>query len=305
MAAVGDAATPRFAVVAQQRLRARAAAATAKGTKPAPAATADMALKMLMARHCPPLLPPVGQPLTAQHAPAAMDKTEELLTAWRYREYLEDHKPVHVCAVCACRVGAADVWEEAVPIQKLPGLELLSSDRVRHPPTKQHPRDALTTVEWPAGSGRGYCLSPAGVTSARPDGDPTLRVCERCHKKLKNGRVPPRSLVCIDTGPWPCDDVGPLPLMTQVEEALVAPVTVHSRVYIMRAAQDGTPFTLKKTLVGHVVVFPGPATSDLATLLPRSFATLTDKFMVRGGGGGDMAVAREGRGSVAATGRGR
>ena len=275
------AARPAVVRAARRRVRARVAAATRIGTRPR-AEIAKLALDSLLQRHCSFGLPPPGAPLTPDHAPASVDETQELLTVIRYREYLDAHKCTKVCAACACRVSAADTWEDDVLLADVPNVELLSADRARHPPTAELPRDALTTVESPAGSGERYCMAPDGVTGVS-NGELLVRLCGRCHGKLSRGAVPQRSLVRVDTGPWPADDVGPLPLLSQVEEALVAPVTVHSRVYIMRAAQErsSSTFTMKKTLVGHVVVMPGPATDDLAALLPRSYGALADKFLVR------------------------
>ena len=268
----------------RKRLRARKAAAVVRQPRAAPSERLDsVALAQLLKRHCAFKLPPVGTALTPEHAPAAGDETLDVLTAIAYRDYLASHKRTLVCVVCACRVSAAEVEEEMHLLSDLPGLELLSADRTAHPPTPSHPRDAITTLEWPASSGERYCLTQAGVTGTSAGGEPLVRVCSGCHKKLSSGNIPPRSLVCVDTGTWPCDDVGPLPEMTAVEEALVAPVTVLSRVMIMRAANEATGaarFTLKKTLIGHVVVLPGPTAGELAGLLPRPFTVLGETFLV-------------------------
>jgi hypothetical protein len=275
----------------QQRLRARIAAAVMTHQRQrdrrrppdlAEPPPGELALQALLQRHRRLVLPPEGTPLEARHAPPPVDEVDVMLTVHAYRDYLRDHKPTLVCAVCACRVSAADTEDDELLLSTLPHLELLSADRTAHPPTPELPRDALTTLEWPVGSGERHCLSTAGCTGAAADGEPLLRVCSTCHTKLRNGRVPPRSLVAVDTGQWPSDDVGPLPRPTQVEEALIAPVTVHGRVMIMRAATATSrgAFTAKKTLVGHVVILPGPPTGELAALLPRTFDVLAEKFLV-------------------------
>ena len=51
----------------------------------------------------------------------------------------------------------------------------------------------------------------------------TITVCRWCRKCLRRGKVPPCSLVRLDTGPWPEDAHGPLPVPTFVEATILAP----------------------------------------------------------------------------------
>ena len=50
-----------------------------------------------------------------------------------------------------------------------------------------------------------------------------VTICSECHRVLQRGDIPPASLVRLDTGPWPEDDDGPLPVPTFIEATIIAP----------------------------------------------------------------------------------
>ena len=225
-------------------------------------------------------LPPEGTPLDASHAPAVPTEEQAMLTAVLFREHFHKHKPVLVCAVCACFCSLADIAQHKVPLHDVPNRALLDASGLRDE-AGGLPRTALTTVCF---DDVHYCVSPGGVVGVwNPSGGmPLLRVCAECWAALGRGVVPPRSLVRVDTGPWPSDDVGPLPHLTMVEEALVSPVTVLRRVMVMRPeGRRHLPSNMvKKALTGHVIVLPGPAPGQLARLLPLTCRDLAENLLV-------------------------
>ena len=240
---------------------------------------ADAVLKLLADDTFRFELPADDADIRPGHAPCAQTDMEQLLTAARIRHSIHEHKPVLLCAVCSCSVGRCDVHTEQLPLGELPHLELLAADGV--PATPQLPRHGITSLFH---EGRWYCLDADGAT-AHDGPQPThVRVCKGCHTALSGNRVPPNSLVRVDTGPWPEDGQGRLPEVTVVEELLLSSVTPLRRIMIMRPASGRCdPLSCKKQLTGHVVVVPGPPVEQLAALLPRSFEDLAEFMTVSGG----------------------
>jgi hypothetical protein len=167
-----------------------------------------------------------------------------------------------------------------MPVAELPHLALLDASIEGTP---KEPRHGITHIMH---DGAKYCLSPDGVTSA--EGQPVcVRVCKTCWHSLtkEKAEVPPRSLVRVDTGPWPVDQHGMLPALTHVEELLLSSVTPMRRVVVMRPVAGSTAFGIsKRELTGHVVVVPGTSVEKLNTLLlPRNLEDLPEFLTVRQG----------------------
>lgn len=147
------------------------------------------------------------------------------------------------------------------------------------------PRDGLTFIQV---GGRRYCMSSLGRTGTIPANAsniamPTVCVCKECFTALEHDRVPPRSLVRVDTGPWPTDDDGPLPVLTPTKVALVTPVSVARYVTVFRpSGADHRPsHMLQKQLRGHIIVSPSVSPSAMASVLPRDLNDLPDEMLVR------------------------
>ena len=161
-------------------------------------------------------------------------------------------------------------------LAQLPNLRLLAAEGIA--PTPELPRHGLTHILY---QGKRFCLDPAGATARSEGGVTHVRVCTHCHGALTHGRVPPGSLVRVDTGPWATDRDSPLPEVTVVEELMLSSVTPLRRVLIMRPASGrADPSTCKKQLTGHVVVVPGPPVEELAVMLPRDFADVAEHLTV-------------------------
>ena len=246
---------------------------------PSPQPRADRAaLSHLADVLLPPALPPPSQPLTTAHGPQPPSIEHIMDSALQFREMVDATKRTLVCAVCGCYTSRAAMADSSTPINDLPNLQLLLASGER---TASLPRDALTTVEH---SGQRYCLHPLGVTNLGAS-SPRLRVCHTCMEHLTKAKpsVPPRSLVRMDTGAWPTGMLQP----TLVELALVLPVSIFRRVYVMRpqGATSGASsnVTLQKQLTGHVVVSPSARPGTLAALLPRRLEDLPKEFLVSSG----------------------
>jgi hypothetical protein len=46
--------------------------------------------------------------------------------------------------------------------------------------------------------------------------------------------VPPASYTRMDEGPWPCDEEGPLPQPTALEERIIAPYRMQQYIMVCR-----------------------------------------------------------------------
>jgi hypothetical protein len=170
-----------------------------------------------------------------------------------------------------------------MPISDLPNLYLLDAGGPQLP-TVGLPRDALTFI---AVGGRRHCLTPLGRTGSVPatayaPAMPTVCVCNECHDALLRDKIPARSLVRVDAGPWPADAEGPLPQLTPVEVQLVTPVSVSRRVVVVRPPGGETrpAHTLQKVLRGHIVVSPSVSPQAMATVLPRDLNDIPNDLMV-------------------------
>ena len=227
-------------------------------------------------------LPANPADLKPEHVPRTQTAEEQILTALRVRQAIQDGKPVLPCAVCACYVGKCDVAEDSCPLPDLPALALLKADGIQRTPDM--PRPGITHL---LHDGVKYCLSPEGVTSPEDHQPARLRVCRACWSSLtkKNPTVPPRSLVRVDTGPWPSDGRGDLPSPTYVESLLLSSVVPSRKVVVMRPTRGSAPCGVhKKELTGHVVVVPATSVELLdSMLLPRNLDDLPDLLTVSAG----------------------
>ena len=231
----------------------------------------------------PDTLPADPADLKAEDVPDTQSVEMQILTALRIRQDLHDSKPVLPCAVCACYVGRCDVEEEGCPLAELPALPLLAADGIEK--TDELPRDGITHL---VHEGVKYCLSAEGVTSPAGSAQTRLRVCRTCWSSLtkKKPAVPPRSLVRVDTGPWPQDNYEgrptDLPPLTYVERLLLSSVVPSRRIVVLRPTHSTAPCGVqKKELTGHVVVLPGTSVERVdSMLLPRDLASLPDVMTV-------------------------
>ena len=206
--------------------------------------------------------------LRPEQVPRVQTVEEQLLTAARIQRDVEAAVSVLPCAVCGCYVGSREVAETGVAVPDLPNVGVLRADGER---TAELPRDGITHLEH---DGVKYCLSPEGITSA-PGQPVRLHACLDCWAALAKKKVPPRSLVRVDTGPWPVDDTGPLPSPTYVERLLLSSVTPSRRVVVLRPTSGGCIGGVrKKELVGHVVVVPATSVrvDRIATSVDAAFA---------------------------------
>ena len=225
-------------------------------------------------------LPSDPADLRIYHVPRTQTMEEQLLTARRVQDSIDDGKRVLPCAVCACYVGRGAVAEESCPLADIPAWQLLDANL---PATLEMPRHVVTLVHNGAVS---LCLSPEGITSPPGQQPVCVRVCTTCWTSLsaKKPAVPPRSLVRVDTGPWPTDQLGALPQPTYVERLLLSSVVPSCKVVVMRPTHGGAPGGMqKRELTGHVVVVPSTCVERLdAMLLPRNLEDLPDMLTVRG-----------------------
>lgn len=176
------------------------------------------------------------------------------------------------------------VHSASMPIDQLPNVHLLDVGGPKQPELGL-PRDGLTFIQV---GGRRYCMTPLGRSGTAPAANsyslaqPLVCCCKDCYAALDKGRVPPRSLVRVDAGPWPSDDEGPLPVLTTVEVALVTPVSVARNVMVVRppGAENRPKHLLQKELRGHIVVSPSVSPSAMAEILPRDLDDLPNNLLV-------------------------
>jgi hypothetical protein len=210
---------------------------------------------------------------------------------------MQEHLPLHVCAVCGVYYGAADVVRHST--QGLP-MELLRRDG---PQTDQLPRSGLTVCRI---GGVDYCLAHEGVLSTIA---PTfvvlepayklvraavydqqhvdLHVCkERCLPALKCSTIPRYSLVAFDAGRLP--DVPHLLPLSPVEELIVAPLRVNRLTVIARSLNDKhngrTRDTYKSYIQGHVLAVPNVPLNTLDRMVtplhPDALADMIDVVLL-------------------------
>jgi hypothetical protein len=164
------------------------------------------------------------------------DLASDVKDAYRFSQFMQEHLPLHVCAVCGVYHGAADVVRQST--HGLP-MALLRRDG---PQTDQLPRSGLTVCRI---GGVDYCLAHEGVVGAAA---PTfvllepayklvraavfdeqhvdLNVCkEHCLSFLQKNKVPRHSFVAFDAGRVP--DVPNLVPLSPLEELIVSPLRVY------------------------------------------------------------------------------
>ena len=118
--------------------------------------TGDDVLQRLKRWVRPDDLPSDPADLRIYHVPRTQTMEEQLLTARRVQDSIDDGKHVLPCAVCACYVGRGAVAEESCPLADIPAWQLLDANL---PSTLEMPRHAVTLVQNGAVS---LCLSPEG-----------------------------------------------------------------------------------------------------------------------------------------------
>ena len=182
----------------------------------------------------------------------------DIRDAKAFRQHIFDHMHTAVCACCSryrmkCLVKSYDYID-------VENLDLL---KISGPKSDNMPRHARTTYG-------PYCLQPAACQAINPDAfDFTLDLCDECINHLHRGRVPPCSLVYIDTGSIPSSpnpelDLAPL---TIIEELLVAFNRVIRYVMVFYPTPAGLSVR-QHCFRGNVIAFPNAPVSDVIRALP-------------------------------------
>ena len=107
-----------------------------------------------------------------------------------------------------------------------------------------------------------------------------MTFCPQCLSKLRNGHVPPCSLVCVDTGEVP-HNINHLPPLTVLEEKLVAPLrATRHLMFCCPPNHHNPPNSIQKGLRGHVIAIPNPPVKDLAGIFPVEVDRISDVIQV-------------------------
>lgn len=147
-----------------------------------------------------------------------------------------------------------------------------------------------------------YCLQPAAIRRATPDdvvqmtdpgdkereavaeGDFLVQLCKACHSSLMRRRVPPASLVRVDTGPIPWMREGPdgpeiqLKPLSIFEELLLAPYRCLRYVGIMKPSGDRSLSQL--SFRGHIIAFQNVGADEVAKVFPLRFEDIPQVMQV-------------------------
>jgi hypothetical protein len=225
------------------------------------------------------------------------DLASDIKDAYRFSQYMQDHLPLHVCAVCGAYHGAAEVVRQST--QGLP-MELLRRDG---PQTDELPRSGLTVCRI---GGVDYCLAHEGVLGGAA---PTfvllepayklvraavfdqqhvdLHVCkDNCLAALQRNKVPRYLYVSFDAGRVP--DVPNLLPLSPVEELMVAPLRVNRLTVIARSTNEPrhgrTRDTYQSYIQGHVLAVPNVPLATLDTVVtplhPDALADMVDVVLL-------------------------
>ena len=211
--------------------------------------------------------------------PPARTLKLDVQDAARFRDFVDGRCPTRVCGVCSLYCGPAHI--NTYDISLLPHLALLAADGRR---TSELPRHAHTSMEYPAGSSRKYCIQPAACTQDDA-GVVNLDVCHICYKCLQRKAVPPASLVRFDAGCIPralCPEDQLVPLR-MVEEQLVAQIHVARLCIIMRPVKGGRTRgtdTMQMAQRGHVIAFPNVDIKLVHRALPLPIEDIPDLIQV-------------------------
>jgi hypothetical protein len=262
--------TAKQAVAVRRRLQHAARRRVSLAQQRTAAAEADVQQQVHdaeCARVDPLLTEPTVDPSTWK-APRP-DLASDIKDAYRFSQYMQEHLPLHVCAVCGVYHGAADVVRHNT--QGLP-MDLLRRDG---PQTDELPRNGLTVCRI---GGVDYCLAHEGVLSAiaptfvvlepeytlvraavHEQQHVDLHVCrEHCLPALHRSKVPRHSFVAFDAGRLP--DVPHLVPLCPVEELIVAPLRVNRLTVIARSSNEKhnvrTRDTYQSYIQGHVLAVP-------------------------------------------------
>ncbi len=194
------------------------------------------------------LIEPDPKPRATKQAWSLQD---DLATAQHFRACMDRDIPVQLCAVCARKCRRCDVHVLRFADQFV-GLGRLRADG---PKTPAAPRQALTTFLW---QDVRYCLLPAACDAVKG----TAHVCTECTTELGHGKLPPASLVRIDTGPPPAVAGVQLPQLTHIEGKLLSTWRAFRFTVVCRA-------NASEALRSNVVAFPSaPPDALLAVLCP-------------------------------------
>jgi hypothetical protein len=199
--------------------------------------------------------------------PAAPSAAEVVTAAAALRQRMEELTPTGLCAVCSCSCPPSVLRK--LPYADVPRSELLRADG---PKTSECPRDAKTVTALP--DGRVYCLQPAAVTDA------AVVICSECLSSLQGGKIPPHSLVRVDTGHKPDGLEWP----TLLEQLCIGWLRPHRLTVVCRPqlpnAQPWRDWSGQQPhhvgLVGHVTAHANPQPQQMATMLPLPFEQLSD-----------------------------
>ena len=130
-----------------------------------------------------------------------------------------------------------------------------------------------------------------------PDRDPWVALCEECFRSLSNDKVPPGSLVRVDTGRFPTKadiekvmghqdqpgwdiDTFKLEPLTMVEERLLGLQQASRLVTVMRSS-GGDASLQQWTWKGHVIAFQNVDIEELSQCFSVNIDEISTRMQAR------------------------
>ena len=179
----------------------------------------------------------------------------------KLRERMYDTRP---CACCGIRVPEASMQRDVREGPESP-LNLLISVESDKQPNPTRVRLANGTQDY--------------VLHSSYAGEPTVSLCDPCHRQLTRSpepRLPRLCLKTVDVGSWPKGrlladdgDMVELPPLSVVERLVVSPVR-HSR-YLTTAYDQSSHQSRSVGLSGHITAFSKPTPQQLDEALLQHF----------------------------------
>ena len=179
----------------------------------------------------------------------------------KLRERMYDTRP---CACCGIRVSEASMQRDVREGPESP-LNLLISVESDKQPNPTRVRLANGTQDY--------------VLHSSYAGEPTVSLCDPCHRQLTRSpepRLPRLCLKTVDVGSWPKGrlladdgDMVELPPLSVVERLVVSPVR-HSR-YLTTAYDQKSHQSRSVGLSGHITAFSKPTPQQLDEALLQHF----------------------------------
>ena len=203
-----------------------------------------------------------------EHPIPSHDWDSEIRYARRMRRILKNECRRKLCAVCS--ISHPRDMVKPYHYEAVPNLSLLLADEEK---TEECPRDAKTVYEW---DGATYCLQPAAC------GEEKVSRCGNCHASLGREKVPPDSLVRVDTGSIPRGPSAELTLepLRMIEERLLGQLHVFRCVVVIKPEGSWKPHdACQRGHRSHIVAVPYVSNREVATVL-QSLKTLSDHTQV-------------------------